>query len=116
MSARERGCTHALRLSRGRPAARAAEATEADGGRWIGRRRTGGGSGGGDGRAGGRNLSVRDFINRNPAATAGVLIVAIAGIIAATVWQVRDLTPSKPGAYYTIDDGKSWFKDDPQKI
>jgi hypothetical protein len=61
-------------------------------------------------------LSLRDVVNRNPAATAGVLIVAIAGIIAATVWQVRSLTPSKPGAYYTIDDGKNWFKDDPQRI
>jgi hypothetical protein len=61
-------------------------------------------------------LSLRDVVHRNPAATAGVLIVAIAGIIAATVWQVRSLTPSKPGAYYTIDDGKSWFRDDPQRV
>ena len=45
-----------------------------------------------------------------------MLIAAIGAIIAATVWQVRSLTPSKPGAYYTIDDGKSWFRDDPQKV
>jgi hypothetical protein len=61
-------------------------------------------------------LSLREWVNRHPAATAGVLIVAIGGIIAATVWQLRELTPSKPGAYYTTDEGKHWFKDDPQKI
>jgi hypothetical protein len=61
-------------------------------------------------------LSIRDVINRNPAVTAGVLIAGIAAVIALTVWQMRSLTPSKPGAYYTIDDGKNWFKDDPQRV
>jgi hypothetical protein len=61
-------------------------------------------------------LAFRDLVNRNPAATAGLLILAIAAVVAATWWQMRQLTPSRPGAYFTIDDGKTYFSDDPERI
>ena len=61
-------------------------------------------------------MSLREIVNRNPAVTAALLIVAIAGVVALTVWQMRSLPPSKPGAYYTTDDGKNWFADDPQRV
>ena len=61
-------------------------------------------------------VGLRDLINRNPALTAGLLILGIGAIVALTWWQMRDLTPSKPGAYFTVDDGRNYLRDDPERI
>ncbi|HEY8665465.1 MAG TPA: hypothetical protein VIL86_02310 [Tepidisphaeraceae bacterium] len=63
-------------------------------------------------------MGIREKLNENPAittgATAGIIIIALIFII----WSVKG--PSVPNAptkaYYTIDDGASYFADDIQKI
>ncbi len=63
-------------------------------------------------------MGIRETLNKNPAittgATAGIILLAIGFII----WQI--MGGGTPGmateAYFTTDDGKTWFEDDINKI
>jgi hypothetical protein len=63
-------------------------------------------------------VGIRETLNRNPGITTGVTagIIVIALIIIG--WQLTSSGgPKIPSeAYYTIDDGATWFADDIQKI
>lgn len=62
-------------------------------------------------------MKLRKFINNNPAVSAGALVVVIA-VAGCSIWgQMRDNSPQRTkSAFYTIDDGKTWFVDDISKI
>lgn len=59
-------------------------------------------------------MSVREIINNNSKIVIGVMFVLIVGAISFTVIQSQS-GPSAPTvsdqAFYTIDDGKTWFVD-----
>jgi hypothetical protein len=40
----------------------------------------------------------------------------VLGLVALIWWQIRGATPDVPKAYYTIDDGVSYFADDPTRV
>ena len=55
-------------------------------------------------------MSLRETLNRNPAVTSAVVIVVIIlAVVALVWWQKPSSVPTK--AFYTTDDGKTWFKD-----
>jgi hypothetical protein len=63
-------------------------------------------------------VGIRETLNKNPAittgATAGIIVIAVGFIL----WQL--MGSSTPGvateAYFSNDDGKTWFEDDISKI
>lgn len=60
-------------------------------------------------------MSVRQKLNANPAVVAVVVIVVVAGLL----WfGYRQMSPSEgngpSGAYYSSDDGKTFFSGDPK--
>ena len=63
-------------------------------------------------------MGLRETINKNPtqaaAITAGIIVLALVFII----WQACGGTGGRgPGrSYYSIDDGKTWFEDEANKI
>jgi hypothetical protein len=63
-------------------------------------------------------MNARQFINRNPT----VMAVVVIALIAACLWVVWRQTGGSPSgeppktAFYTIDDGKTWFVDDIAKL
>ena len=66
-------------------------------------------------------MGLRETLNQNPAITTGATIGLIVVILAVIIWQSvgggGPGTPSStPKAFYSIDDGKSWFADDASKI
>lgn len=63
-------------------------------------------------------MSFRENLNRRPAIVAGAAILAIAVVAFVIVRQVRSLSSGgrEESAFYTVDDGKSWFVDDASKV
>ncbi|HEV8604172.1 MAG TPA: hypothetical protein VGQ99_02325 [Tepidisphaeraceae bacterium] len=63
-------------------------------------------------------MGIRETLNKNQTLTTGATIFIILVAIGVIVWQMM---PEKPPrlmskAYYTNDDGKSWFEDSADKI
>ena len=66
-------------------------------------------------------MSIRETINRNRATTATVSMVAVAGVLAivfATRAREPERATSQGGAraWYTTDDGRTWFADDANRV
>jgi hypothetical protein len=62
-------------------------------------------------------VGIREKINDNPAITSGVVAVVIILAIILIVWNSMGGGPGGSGkAFFTIDDGKTWFADDAAKI
>src|SRR5688572_18275314 len=63
-------------------------------------------------------MMVREKLNRNPVAVIAVAAVAVVVAAIAISYSLRSPPqPSVPaGVYFTVDDGKSFFVDDPVKI
>ncbi len=66
-------------------------------------------------------MGFRETMNRNPAITTGVTIGLIVIAIVLIVWQLLPSGGSVPSAegrkaYYSDDDGKTWFEDDLLKV
>jgi hypothetical protein len=63
-------------------------------------------------------VGIRETLNKNPSITTGVTIGIIVVALVAIIWQAMgnrpDMTP--PRTFYTIDDGKTWFDDEANKI
>ncbi|MDQ3441878.1 MAG: hypothetical protein M3478_16165 [Planctomycetota bacterium] len=63
-------------------------------------------------------MGIRETLNKNPAITTGATAAIILIAIGVIIYQVTG--GGTPGiateAYYTIDDGKTWFEDDIAKI
>jgi hypothetical protein len=61
-------------------------------------------------------MSIRDIFERQKSVVMAVAVIAILAAGYAIFSQARDLTGSGPGnAYFTIDDGQSFFTDDALK-
>lgn len=62
-------------------------------------------------------MGVRELLNKYRAVASGVVIVLIIGCL---VWITSNARPSSPSvatqAYYTDDDGKTYFADDAVKV
>lgn len=63
-------------------------------------------------------MGIRETLNRNPAITTGGTLVIIIAALVVIGWQTMSGGPPKPPtkAWFTTDDGKTWFSDDIQKI
>ncbi len=63
-------------------------------------------------------MGLRETLNRNPAITTGATIVIIVLAVGFIIYsQVGSGVPKPPkSAWYTTDDGASWFEDDINKI
>ncbi len=63
-------------------------------------------------------MGIRDSINKNPGVTAGVIavIVVIASLL--ILWQlgVFGADPDAGRAFFTVDDGKTWFPEDSKQL
>jgi hypothetical protein len=63
-------------------------------------------------------VGIRETLNKNPAITTGATAAIILIAIGVIIYQITG--GGTPGiateAYYTIDDGKTWFEDDINKI
>ena len=63
-------------------------------------------------------MGIRETLNKNPAITTGATAAIIVIAIGFIVWQL--MGGSQPGiateAYFSNDDGKTWFADDINKI
>lgn len=63
-------------------------------------------------------MGIRETLNKNPAittaGTAGIIVVALAFIIYQLSGSNRPQIQTE--AYYTTDDGKTWFADDINKV
>ena len=63
-------------------------------------------------------MGIRETLNKNPAITTGATAAIILIAIGVIIYQI--MGGGTPGiateAYYTIDDGKTWFEDDINKI
>lgn len=63
-------------------------------------------------------MGIRETLNQNPGITTGVTAGIIVLALVVIVWQLAGSGgPSIPTkAYYTVDDGATWFADDINKI
>jgi hypothetical protein len=64
-------------------------------------------------------MGIRETLNSNRhLITVGVLVLLIAATFGWMFWQSADLGNrfSTPQAFYTADDGATWFKDDANKL
>lgn len=63
-------------------------------------------------------MGIREKLNRNPAITTGATIaVIVIALIFIGMQMFGSRGPAIPTqAYYTIDDGKTWFADDIKKV
>ena len=65
-------------------------------------------------------MGIRETVNNNPALTAGVTIGIIVLTVGIIVWSTMGGGPSVSSggqeAFFTIDDGKTWFSDDLSKL
>lgn len=63
-------------------------------------------------------MGLREKMNENPQVTTGVTIGIIVLALALIVWQLWPAAPIQPltQAYYTVDDGKSYFVDDIERV
>jgi len=63
-------------------------------------------------------MGIRETLNKNPGLTTGGTIAIIVLAVGFIIYQVSDT--GAPGvateSFYTIDDGKTWFADDVNKI
>lgn len=62
-------------------------------------------------------MDIRERFNRNPAVTGGaaLALIILAGLV--IIWQIRSTAPrNEDQAYFTLDDGKTWFIDDITKV
>jgi len=60
-------------------------------------------------------VGIRETLNRNPAVTTGATIALIVIAVVVIVWQLMPARGGSAGptkAYYSVDDGKTWFADD----
>lgn len=63
-------------------------------------------------------MSIRESINRHPMAVlgiAGLLVVVFAIVVWRTVFVRPSATNPPTQAYYTVDEGQTWFADDLEK-
>jgi hypothetical protein len=61
-------------------------------------------------------LSLRDSLNQRPVLAASLVGMALLALVALIWWQIRGATPAVPRTYYTIDDGVTYFSDDPTRV
>ena len=62
-------------------------------------------------------MGMRDFVKQRPSVAAAVAVVMIAGAAVAIFVQARDFGSSGPGkAFFTTDDGKTFFVDSATKL
>lgn len=65
-------------------------------------------------------MGVRELVNQNRHVTIGVLVAVIVLVLAWIIYANRsDDAPPSPGehkAWFTLDDGKTWFADDARRI
>ncbi len=58
-------------------------------------------------------MGIRESLNKNPSITTGFTIGIIVLALGAIIWQMRSGSSryTIQNAYYTVDDGKTWFED-----
>src|SRR5688572_27547421 len=62
-------------------------------------------------------MGIRETINARPAVACGVIAGIVVVSIAATLWSNRRPSASTPeDAAYTIDNGKTWFSDEHDRV
>ncbi len=61
-------------------------------------------------------MSLRDWMNNHPAFTRSLALAAVVAIGVVIWMEMRSFSPDKPGVYYTIDDGASYFSDAPDRV
>lgn len=61
-------------------------------------------------------VGIRETLNRNPSITTGVTIAIIVVALGAILWQARQGGIPTAKAFYTVDDGATWFVDDAGKV
>jgi len=68
-------------------------------------------------------MGLRETLNENPRVTTGITVGIIVVVLALILWPrgngVAGGGPGRPVSsqvFYTNDDGKTWFPDDPKKI
>lgn len=63
-------------------------------------------------------MGIRETLNKNPSITTGVTIAIIVVALIAIIYQAIGNRPNlkPPRLYYTIDDGKTWFDEEANKI
>ena len=64
-------------------------------------------------------MGLREEINKKPGLTAGIVGGIVVLLLLFMYWEMAGGHPRAEGpgkAYYTADDGKTWFADDPGKI
>lgn len=61
-------------------------------------------------------MGIRETLNRFPNLSTALAAVGVV-IIGIVIWfQIRQNTPTLPRAYYTVDDGATYFEDEPDKL
>jgi hypothetical protein len=62
-------------------------------------------------------MSLREALNKKPALTGGVMAVIVAAAIAVAVGTSASYGPRhRDKAFYSVDDGQTWFVDDVNKV
>jgi hypothetical protein len=63
-------------------------------------------------------VGIRESLNKNPAITTGATIAVILAAVGFIVWEVMPPRPPRvpTQAYFTVDDGATWFPDDINKV
>jgi hypothetical protein len=61
-------------------------------------------------------MGIRETLNNRPGIATGVAIAAIAIAAGVMAWTSRETPTRLQQAYYSDDDGKSWFADDVDKV
>jgi len=62
-------------------------------------------------------VGIRESLNRNPAVATGLTVAVIVIALIFIIWQLKGSSGPKPvtKAFYTVDDGATWFVDDRNK-
>jgi len=63
-------------------------------------------------------VGIRETLNKNQTLTTGATIAIIVIAIGIIVWQMMPERPQRivTKSYYTIDDGRTWFEDNSDKL
>lgn len=62
-------------------------------------------------------MGVREALNKNKGVAATVSAVVLCGAVALMIWENTGSGPTRiTKAYYTVDEGKTWFVDDANKM
>jgi hypothetical protein len=64
-------------------------------------------------------VGIREYMNKNPMVTTGVAaVIVLIGIVLIITQMIPKSTaaPAPKGIFFSDDDGKTWFADDPSKI